>query len=97
VDCPPLALLFVVRFCAITACLSSYALGIYVSILLAIEALLELAAPIVGFALLHRRLNDEALINCVFEFGKFDNEGESFLVLNRFGGEPSDELYFHAL
>jgi hypothetical protein len=67
-----------------------------VSILLAIEVLLELAAPIVVFALLHRRVNDETLINCVFGFGKFDIEGGSFLVLNRFGGEPSDELRFHA-
>jgi hypothetical protein len=96
---PPLTLLCVVRFCAITACLGGSALGTYVSILLAIEALLELAAPIVEFALLHRRLDNETLINCyvrVFGFGKFDNEGGSFLVLNRFGGEPSNELYFHA-
>lgn len=54
--------------------------------LLAIEASLEFVAPIVVFALLYHRLNDETLINCVFWFGIFDNEGGSFLVLNRFGG-----------
>ncbi len=65
------------------------------SILLAIEVLLELAAPIVVFALLHRRVNDETLINCVFGFGKFDIEGGSFLVVNRFGGAFDDAVVFY--
>jgi hypothetical protein len=81
---PFLALLCVVRSCAITACLSSRALGTYVSVLLAIEALLELAASIVVFALLHRRLDNETLLNShvrVFGFSKLDDKGGSFLFL----------------
>lgn len=95
---PFLTLLCVVRLCAITACLSSCALGTYVSILLVIEVLLKLVALIVVFALLHRCLNNKALINShvrVFWFSKLDDKGGYFLVLNRFGGELSNELYIH--
>ena len=50
-------------------------------------------------ALLQRRLDNESLINChvrVFEFGKLDNEGGSFLVLNRFGAKAIRRTSFHA-
>jgi hypothetical protein len=49
-----------------TAYLGSSAVGIYVPMLLAIEATLECAAPIVVCTLLPQRLNDETLINCAF-------------------------------